>query len=161
MTGSGADGKVTRVNHDRKRRLDLDITDPAMVRVLAQTIGRRIAPRDGEGLCLPGLWASTASRSAAIPADREDHFRAHRDNLVPGTQNRRFAITLNLNGDEYEGGELIFPEYGPDRYKTHNGGAVIFSCSLLHEVVPVTSGERFALLTFLRTPAQQPGRPAR
>ena len=59
-------------------------------------------------------------------------------------------MTLNLNGDQYEGGELTFPEYGPDLYKPGDGGAVIFSCSLLHEALPVTEGTRYALLTFLR-----------
>ena len=29
------------------------------------------------------------------------------------------------------------------------GGAIVFSGSLLHEVMPVTAGERFVLLTFL------------
>ena len=48
-------------------------------------------------------------------------------------------------------GELVFPEYGPDRYKPDDGGAVIFSCSLIHEALAVTRGRRFALLTFLRT----------
>jgi hypothetical protein len=30
----------------------------------------------------------------------------HRDNTTPDTTNRRFALTLNLNSDEYDGGEL-------------------------------------------------------
>ncbi len=47
-------------------------------------------------------------------------------------------MTLNLKGDEYEGGELVFPEYGLGRYKPGNGHAVIFSCSLRHEALPVT-----------------------
>ena len=29
------------------------------------------------------------------------------------------------------------------------GGAVVFSCGLLHEATPVTRGERFAFLPFL------------
>ena len=29
------------------------------------------------------------------------------------------------------------------------GGAVVFSCSLLHEATPVTSGKRYAFLPFL------------
>ena len=31
-----------------------------------------------------------------------------------------------------------------------SGAAVLFSCSLLHEALPVTAGQRFALLSFLR-----------
>ena len=60
-------------------------------------------------------------------------------------------MTLNLNSEDYEDGELVFPEYGPERYKPASGGAVIFSCSLIHEALPVSRGRRFALLTFLRS----------
>ena len=62
---------------------------------------------------------------------------------------RRFAVTLNLNVEDYDGGELRFPEFGARRYKRPTGDAVVFSCSLLHEALPVTRGERFAFLPFL------------
>jgi len=61
-------------------------------------------------------------------------------------------MTLNLNGDKYESGELVVPENGPDRCKPDNGSAMIFSCSLQHETLPVTKGARFVLLTFPRAP---------
>ncbi len=60
-------------------------------------------------------------------------------------------MTLNLNTEDYVGGELVFPEYGPHKYRPESGGGVIFSCSLIHEALPVTSGRRFTLLTFLRS----------
>ena len=31
------------------------------------------------------------------------------------------------------------------------GGAAVFSCSVLHEALPVTRGRRFVLTTFFRT----------
>jgi predicted 2-oxoglutarate/Fe(II)-dependent dioxygenase YbiX/peroxiredoxin len=77
------------------------------------------------------------------------HFRAHRDNTTKGTAHRRFAVTINLNADEYEGGDLRFPEFGARSYRAPTGGAVVFSCSLLHEALPVTSGRRYAFLPFL------------
>ena len=83
-------------------------------------------------------------------ADRGDYFRPHRDNLAPSTKDRIFALTLNLNSSDYVGGELVFPEYGPYKYKPGNGGIILFSCSLLHEAFPVRKGNRFALLSFLR-----------
>ncbi len=36
-------------------------------------------------------------------------------------------MTLNLNTEEYEGGELRFPEFGPNLYRPGTGDAVIFS----------------------------------
>ena len=77
------------------------------------------------------------------------YFRPHRDNVTPDAAHRRFAMTLNLNTGDYTGGGLRFPEYGPATYAPPRGGAVVFSCSLLHEVVDVTAGQRFALLTFM------------
>jgi predicted 2-oxoglutarate/Fe(II)-dependent dioxygenase YbiX len=44
---------------------------------------------------------------------------------------------------------LSFPEFGNRRYQPPAGGALVFSCSLLHEVSPVTRGRRYAFLPFL------------
>ena len=77
------------------------------------------------------------------------HFRPHRDNTTKGTAHRRFAVTINLNAGDYDGGDLRFPEYGPRTYRAPTGGAVVFSCSLLHEATPVTRGTRYAFLPFL------------
>jgi predicted 2-oxoglutarate/Fe(II)-dependent dioxygenase YbiX len=76
------------------------------------------------------------------------HFHRHRDNDNVGAQHRRFAVTINLNQD-YEGGELIFPEFGRRRYRAPMGGAVVFSCGALHQAMPVTKGRRYAFLAFL------------
>jgi len=144
--------EVSRLYHERKKRLDHRIEDPELNRTLQQVLGRRIAPELNKAFHFQSFQFDRFL-VCRYAADREDRFRTHRDNVSPGTADRRFAMTLNLNGDEYEGGELVFPEYGPDGYKPGNGGAVIFSCSLLHEALPVTKGVRYALLTFLRAPA--------
>ena len=52
---------------------------------------------------------------------------------------------MSLNGGTFEGGELRFGEYGRQGYLVPTGAAVIWSCSLLHEVLPVTAGRRFIL----------------
>lgn len=75
-------------------------------------------------------------------------FKAHRDNTTRGTAHRRFACTINLNAEDYEGGDLCFPEFGTNTYRASTGGAIVFSCSLLHEARPVTTGERYAFLPF-------------
>jgi predicted 2-oxoglutarate/Fe(II)-dependent dioxygenase YbiX len=65
------------------------------------------------------------------------------------TEHRRFALTLNLNSGDYEGGYLRLPEYGPQLYAPAAGGAVVFSCSLLHLATPVRKGRRFVVVGFL------------
>jgi predicted 2-oxoglutarate/Fe(II)-dependent dioxygenase YbiX len=77
------------------------------------------------------------------------HFRPHRDNTTKGTAHRRFAVTINLNAGEFEGGDLRVPEFGSRTYRAPTGGAIVFSCSLLHEATPVTHGRRYAFLPFL------------
>lgn len=81
--------------------------------------------------------------------DGADHgfFSAHRD-FVGSDSHRAFAMTLNLNADDYIGGALRFPEYGSRLYKPGTGEAIVFSGCLLHEALPVTQGCRFALLSF-------------
>jgi predicted 2-oxoglutarate/Fe(II)-dependent dioxygenase YbiX len=81
-------------------------------------------------------------------AEDGGHFRPHRDNTTKGTAHRRFAVSINLN-DDFEGGEVSFPEYGPRSFKAPVGGAVVFSCSLLHAVSRVTRGQRYAFLPFV------------
>jgi len=76
------------------------------------------------------------------------HFRLHRDN-TRGTAHRRFAVTINLNAGDYDGGDLRFPEFGQRTYRAPTGGAIVFSCSMLHEATPVTSGKRYAFLPFM------------
>lgn len=83
------------------------------------------------------------------------HFTLHRDDTTPYTAHRRFAMSLNLNTGAYEGGYLQFPEFGPQRYSVPTGGAIIFSCSLLHEATRITAGKRFVLLGFFYGEAEQ------
>jgi predicted 2-oxoglutarate/Fe(II)-dependent dioxygenase YbiX len=85
---------------------------------------------------------------ACYDAAEGGHFAPHRDNTTKGTAHRRFAVSINLN-DDFDGGEVGFPEYGPRTFKAPTGGAVVFSCSLLHAVSRVTRGQRYAFLPFL------------
>jgi predicted 2-oxoglutarate/Fe(II)-dependent dioxygenase YbiX len=130
-----------------KRRRDHTVEDVALLETLGRVVGRCVLPE------VRRAFSYSATRFEGFKIVRYDgvtrgFFRAHRDNLSPATAHRRFALSLNLN-EAYEGGELSFPEYGPMRYRPAAGEALLFSCSLLHEVAEVTSGERFALLSFL------------
>jgi len=144
------DQEIARIHTKVKKRRDHRIMDMDLQKVLQWTIGRRVAPELEKAFHFKGF---RFDRFAVVcyDADRGDYFRAHRDNLAPTTADRAFALTLNLNTEDYGGGELIFPEYGANKYKPTSGGGILFSCSLMHEALPVTRGRRFALLSFLRT----------
>lgn len=141
-------GKTVAVHdHSHKRRRDLEIDDAELKRQLQIRIQRRVAP---EILKAHSFKATRMERYIVGCYSAEDggHFRAHRDNTTAGTAHRRFAVSINLNA-EFEGGEVGFPEYGARSFKPPVGGAVVFSCSLLHAVSKVTSGVRYAFLPFL------------
>jgi predicted 2-oxoglutarate/Fe(II)-dependent dioxygenase YbiX len=149
---------VERVYEGLKKRRDHHLSDPDVRKPLLALIARRLGPELNKAFCFEGFRFDRAI-IACYDSDRGDYFRPHRDNTTPATAGRRFALTLNLNSDEYDGGELTFPEYGDYRYKPPAGAAVVFSCSLLHEALPVTRGQRFALLSFLLDPAEPPKKP--
>lgn len=142
------DGK-TRVVHDygHKRRRDHEITDPDLIRELQARFNRRVVPQIQKAHQFK-VTRMERYIVSCYSAEDEGHFRAHRDNTTKGTAHRRFAVSVNLN-DDFDGGEVSFPEYGPRSYKAPPGGAVVFSCSLLHAVSKVTRGRRFAFLPFL------------
>ena len=87
-------------------------------------------------------------RVGCYDAAKGGHFAPHRDNAQEITAHRRYALTVNLNTGEYEGGFLRLPEYGPQLFAPPPGGAVVFSCSALHIATPVTRGRRFVLVGF-------------
>lgn len=138
--------KGRAINLDMKRRQD-HYVPPAKNQKLEQLVMRRVAPEVYKDFHFK-TGGMQSFRVGGYEAGRGDYFRPHRDNSSPQTEYRKFAITLNLN-DDFEGGGLTFPEYGEAVYHTGPGGAVIFSCSLLHEALPVTEGTRYVLLTFL------------
>ena len=142
------DGRtVGALDPTRKRRRDHDIEDEAVRAGLRARLGRRLVPEIRKAF---QFSATRIERYIVACYDAADggHFRAHRDNTTKGTAHRRFAVSINLNED-FDGGDLWFPEFGPRRYRPPMGGAVVFSCSLLHEATRVTRGVRYATLPFL------------
>lgn len=132
----------------QKVRRDHHVRDRALVDELAWTVGSRVMPEIDKAFCFKATRFEEF-KIVCYDAAEAGHFTVHRDNLTPGNAHRRFAMTLNLNAGEYEGGDLRFPEYGNALYAPPSGGAVVFSCSLLHEARRVTKGRRFVLLSFL------------
>ncbi len=89
------------------------------------------------------------------PASEGGFFGSHRDNIDPAHMHRRFALSVNLNTSEYEGGGVWFPEYADTVYDPPAGDGVVFSCSLLHEAKVVTKGTRFILSGFMWSAAEE------
>jgi predicted 2-oxoglutarate/Fe(II)-dependent dioxygenase YbiX/peroxiredoxin len=144
-----ADGGRTVGVHDtrHKSRRDALVTDPTLVQTLRDRILRRVVPEIARAHQF-NVTRMERYLVACYDAEEGGHFAPHRDNTTPATAHRRFAVSINLNED-FEGGEVRFPEYGSRGYKAPAGAAVVFSCGLLHAVSPVAAGRRFAFLPFL------------
>lgn len=142
------DGKTkTIIDHGLKRRSDLIVAVPELRERIRQNIVARLLP------ALERYFHFSATRMDRYLVSCYDsavggYFTRHRDNINAGARHRRFAVSINLNGD-YDGCDLVLPEFGRRAYRAPVGGAVVFSCGALHEVTPITRGRRYAFLPFL------------
>ena len=161
-TGERYEGGVASAEHGRnvpieniKVREDVALADTGPeAQALFAAFRERLFPEVQKAFQYRVTRAETL-RIGCYTAEAGGHFVPHRDDTTPYTAHRRFAMSLNLNAGEYEGGGLRFPEYGPQLYGVGTGGAVVFSCSLLHEATRVTRGRRLVLLGFFYSEAEQ------
>jgi peroxiredoxin/predicted 2-oxoglutarate/Fe(II)-dependent dioxygenase YbiX len=143
------DGKtVGIIDHTFKRRRDVVIENEKLRDAIKARLSRRLTPELEKAF---NYKPTRVERYliARYDAGEGGYFRPHRDNTTSGTAHRRFAVTINLNAEDYEGCNLRFPEYDSSEYRASTGGAVVFSCSLLHEATPMIRGTRYAFLPFL------------
>ena len=134
------------VMDELKRRRDIWIDDPELIAAIRERLERRLFPLIKQAL---GFQVTQIERYLVSCYDVVDGavFHPHRDNNTHATAHRRFACSLNLN-DDFVGGDLRFAEYGPTAYRPPPGGAIVFSCTMMHEALPVTAGRRYAFLPF-------------
>jgi predicted 2-oxoglutarate/Fe(II)-dependent dioxygenase YbiX len=163
------DGEVARtdaagnvcsvIDHGKKCRRDMPISPDNELHHMLQTILlQRCAPEIAKAFQVKVLHTDRILVSRYDV--RAGWFRRHRDNTADNVAFRQFALSLNLNTEDYQGGHLLFPEYNDHRYSPPTGGGVIFSTAVLHEAAPVTFGHRYVLLTFLHDDAAEVRRQA-
>ena len=138
---------ATVIDHALKQRRDLVIAVPELRRAIGNQIRNRLLP------AVQRYFQFEVTRMDRYIVSCYDsatggHFFRHRDNVNAGAEHRRFAVSINLNGD-YDGCDLVFPEFGRRPYRAPVGGAVVFSCGALHQVTPIRRGRRYAFLPFL------------
>lgn len=139
------EGTQTVLTHDptRKHRLDAIIADETLRNMAHARIQRRLLPEIKKAFQFD---VTRMERSVVTRYETGEFFGPHRDNAALGTAHRRFAITIPLNAEAFAGGLLRFPEFGPTLYPIPSGCALVHSCGLLHETVPVTKGTRYAFI---------------
>ena len=139
---------VLQRDHEFKRRRDFTISDAGVRMALHQRLLRRLLPEIDKAF---EFRATRIERYLVACYDSAvgGYFGPHRDNGTRATAHRRFAVTINLNAEAYEGGDLRFPEFDGTTFRAPTGGAAVFACSLTHEVVPMIAGTRYCFLPFL------------
>jgi PKHD-type hydroxylase len=106
-------------------------------------------------------------RNAALPHRMADFIVAryqpgmtygdHVDDPIMGSASPRFrsdvSMTLFLSPPEsYDGGELVIRSaFGDRQVKLAAGDAVVYPSSSVHQVAPVTRGERLVILTWMQS----------
>lgn len=146
---STADGD--NADNDRKCSLDHVVRDPLVNQRLTNLVARRIGPEIKRAFGIRDDLSFEVFIVLGYDSADAGFFGPHRDDIGERMQHRRIAVSINLN-DDYEGGELHFPEYGAATTRMARGEAAVFGCSLLHQALPVTEGRRFVLTTFLCDP---------
>ena len=123
-------------------------------------------------LVLDALLGSEEFREFAFPAQIAPplltryrpgmHYGAHADaaylTLAQGTVRSDLSCTIFLNEPEdYEGGALhIRLSDASIRFKLKPGQAIVYPSDTLHEVEPVTKGERLVAITFIQSRVKDP-----
>jgi peroxiredoxin len=143
----GTDYKMRIPEYGRGDRIDHWIVDKDTAAFLYRRMESRLLPEIAKAFQYH-ITQWERLRIGCYEGRRGGELHGHRDDVEP-TPYRRFAMSINLNIEEFTGGELRFPEFGDHRYRPENGTAIVFSSSLLHEALHVTSGRRLVLLAFL------------
>lgn len=148
VKGQKTDYKMRIPEYGRKDRIDHWVVNPKTMALINDRLQRRLFPEIQKAFHYK-ITRHETYRIGCYEGERGGELHGHRDNTEARVAHRRFACSINLNAEAFEGGELAFPEFGDQRFSPRTGEAVVFSSSLLHEPLHVTKGRRLVLLAFL------------
>lgn len=150
----GADTAGTR-SVAVKQNLQLGVSDP-----LARELGNRILAALGRN---PQFVSASLAEKIFPPVFnlyREGgHYGLHVDSALMRVPQADMTIRSDLSAtlfladpDSYEGGELVIEsEYGAQEVKLEAGDMILYPSNSLHQVRPVTRGQRLAAITWIQS----------
>jgi PKHD-type hydroxylase len=148
------DGRATNPHSQTKNNLQLDHADPGY-RESAQILHAALA-RDEQvrNFVFPKMIAPPLMTKYTVGMNYGEHADAAFLNVGQARPMRSdLSCTIFLNDpDSYDGGELSVL-LGTRRiaFKPPAGGAIIYPSTTLHQVIPVTRGERLTAITFMES----------
>jgi hypothetical protein len=125
--------------------------EPALAERIGKVLLRRIGPEVEKAFSFDDFVFDSfmLGWENAIPSAGADR---RREVVDPAVEGRSFSLILDLADGAYEGGDILFPEYGPHSYRPGTGGALVYAGTMLRELRPVSSGRRSLLSATLRRP---------
>ncbi len=149
------DGKTTARGSAKalKQTLQLNPSDP-----LGKKLGEAIVARLSAH---PAFAAATLPKQVLVPMfsryENGGHYGKHLDVPVMGRAPQQvrsdISVTVFLSDDdEYEGGELLLHVHGGTRaIKGKAGDVFVYPSTTMHEVRPVTKGQRLVAVTWIQS----------
>jgi len=153
--GQGSSGEI----NDRVRRVTrVQPSEKTIARVVQRLMDQRARVVDHFGISL-----SRCEEPQFLCYRSGDFFVAHQDGntglvSLDSDKSRLVSVSIFLNrqsetaeGDSYSGGSLVFSDWRSNKKFEFTGEAgtlVAFRSELTHEVIPVTHGERYAIVSW-------------
>jgi PKHD-type hydroxylase len=147
------DGRITNPHSEVKKNLQIDPTDARVEEAAKLMAGALFRIEDFRNFAFPRVLAPPILAKYAPGM----HYGAHSDAafLPVGARPLRSDLSCTLfigAPDTYEGGELSIRLGAKSvEFKGKAGSAVVYPSNTLHEVRPVTGGERLVGLTFIES----------
>ncbi|MBV8593097.1 MAG: Fe2+-dependent dioxygenase [Caulobacteraceae bacterium] len=152
------DGRVSSPHSTVKNNLQIDHADPVHAqasRMMAEALQRSEAFAN---FAYPAVVAPPMLAKYALNMN----YGLHSDSAFMPLGDRQLRSDLSCtlfiaDPGAYQGGELsVTLGTRPVRFKGRPGSAVVYPSNTLHEVTPVTSGERLVGLTFIQSRIKDP-----
>lgn len=155
QAGTNSAGSQAR---DKKSNEEMDQGCKSWTAINQCVVGQLYAHPSFQSMVLPSK-VSAAFVSRCQPGM---HYGQHIDNPIMGSANARYrsdvAVTVFLSNPEtYDGGSLkIQSRFGEVEVKLPAGSAVVYPASSLHEVTPVTRGNRIVCVLWAQSMVRDP-----
>lgn len=144
------DGKATAGRAARQVKSNEQLASGAEIDTVRRIVGKAL---HGHQLYTAFAQPKAITRMLVSRYTQGMEYGTHVDDALMGGRRTDLSFTLFLTPpQDYEGGELIIEDMGGENaVKLDAGNAVIYPTGALHRVAPVISGQRLAVVGWIRS----------